>query len=118
MNDTFAEWESVASEAPIADASSVEEIDPFDARGLRLVYGRRDHFGRHHSFNMDIWSTRDGRLLMRCWSQCADIDGRCFEIKGVNVAAIPRRDAKLGFQDSWIPQAVRRAYDTWIGEEY
>jgi hypothetical protein len=89
-------WDSTAP----ATQAQVEWIDYFDARGMRRVYGRGDHFGRNHIFNMDIWKTRDGRLLMRCWSQCDDIDGRSFQITGVDLSAIPARDKEHGFQES------------------
>jgi len=51
MEDDLTYWDS---KPPETDAT-VEEIDHFDARGMRRVYGRGDHFGRHRSFNMDIW---------------------------------------------------------------
>ena len=84
MEGNLTYWES---DAPDTDAV-VSEIEHFDARGMRRVYGRGDHFGRNWSFNMDIWKTRDERLLMRCWSRCEDIDWRSFEIKGVDLAEI------------------------------
>ena len=96
----------------------VEEIEHFDARGMRRVYDRGDNFDRHHSFNMDIWKARDGRLLMRCWSRCEDIDWLSFEIKGVDMVKIPVRDKKTGFEESWVPKAVRKAHALWIQEEF
>jgi hypothetical protein len=107
-------WES---DAPDTDVE-VLEIEHFDARGMRRVYGRGDHFGRNWSFNMDIWKTRDGRLLMRCWSRCEDIDRCSFEIKGVDLTEIPDRNKKTGFEESWVPEAVRQAYEQWINEEF
>jgi hypothetical protein len=90
MEDALTHWDS---EAPTMDAQ-VEEIEHFDARGMCCVYGRGDHFGRHRSFNMDIWKTRDERLMMRCWSRCEDIDWRSFEIKGIDTDKIPEGDTK------------------------
>jgi hypothetical protein len=55
---------------------------------------------------------------MRCWSRCEDIDWRSFEIKGVDMVEIPDRDKKTGFEESWVPKAVRKAYDQWIQEEF
>ena len=107
-------WES---KAPVTDAR-VEEIDYFDARGMRRVYGRGDHYGRHWCFNMNIWKTHDRRLLARFWSRCDDIDGRSFEIKGIDTAAIPRRNKQEHFQDSWVPKAIRKEYDQWIRDEF
>ena len=106
-------WESDAPDT----GALVTEIEHFNARGMRRVFGRGDHFGRHCSFNMDIWKTRDGRLLMRCWSRCEDIDWHSFEIKGVDMVEIPDRDKKMGFEKSWVPKAVRKAYDQWIQEK-
>jgi hypothetical protein len=114
MEGTLTLWES---DAPDKDAV-VSEIEHFDAGGMRRVYGRGDHFGRHYSFNMDIWKTLDGRLLIRCWSRCNDIDWLSFEIKGVDLAEISERPKCRGFLESWVPGAVRQAYDRWITEEF
>jgi len=113
MKDPAVSWDS---DAPATEGET-EAIEPFDARGMHRVYARSDQFGRHGIFNMDIWGTRDGRLLMRCWSRCEDIDGCSFEINGIDAAAIPQRDKKARFQESWIPKAVRNAYDRWIQGE-
>ena len=114
MEDALTYWDS---EAPDMDAR-VEKIEHFDARGMCRVYGRGDHFDRHRSFNMDIWKTRDGRLLMRCWSRCEDIDWRSFEIKVVDPVEIPEGDKKTGFLESWVPNAARKAYDQWMQEKF
>jgi hypothetical protein len=114
MEDALTYWES---EAPEMDVT-MEEIDHFDARGMRRVYGRGDSFGRYRSFNMDIWKTRDERLLMRCWSRCREIDWRSFEIRGADLAEIPERGKSSGFQESWVPHATRLAYENWIEDEY
>ena len=114
MEDALTYWNS---EAPALDAR-VDEIEHFDARGMCRVYGRGDHFGRYRSFNMDIWKTRDGRLLMRCWSRCEDINWRSFEIKGVDSVEIPEGDKKTGFRESWVPKTARKAYNQWVQEEF
>lgn len=114
MQKALIHWDS---DPPRTDAE-VEPIDHFDARGMRLVYRRGDHFGRHTNFNMDIWMTRAGRLLMRCWSRCQDIDGRSFEIKGLDTPEIPEPAKNAGLQDSWVPDAVRKTYNEWIREEF
>ena len=113
MDDALTYWDS---EAPAMDAI-MKEIEHFDARGMLRVYGRGDNFGRYRSFNMDIWKTCDGRLLMRCWSRCEDIDWRSFAIKGVNLVEIPERAKETGFRESWVPKAARKAYNQWIQEE-
>ena len=114
MDGTLTLWES-----DIPDTNAVVlEIEHFDARGMCRVYGRGDNFGRHRSFNMDIWKTCDGRLLMRCWSRCEDIDWRSFEIKGADLAEISERPKCKGFLESWVPGPVRQAYEQWINEEF
>jgi len=105
------------SEESTANAA-VEEINHFVARGMRRVFGRRDHFGRYRTFNMDIWRDRSGRLLMRCWSQSNDVDWRSFEIKGIELSKIPDFDSNHGYQDTWLPKTVRVAYEEWIREEH
>jgi len=114
MEDVLIYWDS----DPPVTAATAEEIDHFDARGMRLVYGRGDHFGRHHSFHMDIWMANNRRLIVRCWSRCGDIDWRSLDIKGVDTSEIPVPDKKKGFQDSWVPEAARNAYCEWIQEEF
>ena len=114
MEDTLTHWES---DVPDTDAV-VLEIEHFDARGMCRAYRRGDNFGRHRSFNMDIWRTLDGRLLMRCWSHCEDIDWRSFEIKGVDLAEISERSKYKDFPDLWIPRSARQAYEQWINEEF
>lgn len=102
---------------PNREIVKVEECDHFDARGMVRVYGRGDRFVRR-IFNMDIWLARDGRLLVRFWSRDADTDWRSFRILGKDPSRIPRRKPPDGFDDRWIPQAVRDAYDEWIEEEW
>lgn len=105
------------SEEPAANAV-VEEIDHFVARGMRRVYGRGDCFIKNHTFHMDIWQDRRGRLLMRFWSRSDDVDERSFEIKGMDLQAIPRLDKMRGFEDLWIPGAVRDIYEQCVREEF
>lgn len=115
MKRSLTHWEC----KPPAQDAQTEEIDHFDARGMCRVYGRGDHFGSVRcSFNMDIWKTSDGRLLMRCWSRREEIGWRSFEIKGVDLASIPKREENKGFPESWVPKSVRNAYNDWIEEEY
>jgi len=113
MKDDPTYWDS----RPPAKDAEVEEIEYFDARGCTSMWPG-DHFGRHRYFHMDIWKTSDGRLLMRFWSRCQDIDGRSFEILGLDSRKIPEREKDSDFQESWVPRAVRRAYNLWIGQEF
>ena len=36
----------------------------------------------------------------------------------MDMVEIPARDKKTGFEESWVPKAVRKAYDQWIQEEF
>ena len=114
--DHIVSWES----EPPETTAIVEESDHFVARGMRRVYGRGDHYGRcrGHTFNMDIWRNRRGRLFMRCWSRLSEVDWRSFEIKGIAIDRIPELDMKRGFEDRWLPKTVRDAYEEWIREEF
>lgn len=114
MNKPLTNWDS----NPPGNDAELQAIDHFDARGMRIVYGRGDHFGPNHKFHMAIWMTRSKRLMMRFWSYCQDIDGRSFEIKGLNTSDVAESGKKAGFQDSWVPHVVRNAYDQWIEEEF
>ncbi len=121
MDDDLILWRS---DAPQSEAT-VEWIEHFDARGMRRVYGRGDWFGRHHSFNMEIWLAHDGHLLMRCWSRCGEIDGRSFCITGIDLSKTakrrmhdPHQDGWAGFDDAWVPAAVRHAYEQWVTDEF
>ncbi|MDT8392073.1 MAG: hypothetical protein RRC34_16345 [Lentisphaeria bacterium] len=112
--DYIAAWGNTYPE----DNCVLEEIDYFNARGMRRIYTRSDCFGRYHSFNMDIWRRSDGELLLRLWSRCTEIDWRAFKIKGIDLAIVPCHEGREFFEDEWIPLAVRQAYDNWITEEW
>ena len=109
MNYQTTSWETSAPRK--TKNVCVDEIKYFDARGMLRVYGRGDHFIGYGTFNLDIWLTRDERLLMRCWSRCMDIDDRSYEIKGIDTAKIPKPDKKSGLAESWVPAVVRKTYN-------
>ena len=106
------------SEVPTATAISIQHVAWFDARGMRRVYGRGDHFANKLKFNMDIWRDRGGRLLGRFWSRNTDVDGRSIEVIGIPPNAIPNRSPETAFSDTWIPEALRQEYEDWIQEEW
>ena len=99
---------------------SVERIDPFHARGMKCVHGRGDHWGgegeRGHHCYMDIFQTRDGRLLMRFWwgrsRYSKDSFSSSFEIKGMSPAMI----SKIDPEESSIPEEVLEVYYEWIDD--
>ena len=55
---------------------------------------------------------------MRFWSRCQEIDGRSFEIIGIDLRKIAEREKSSGLRESWVPRAVRQAYNRWIDEEF
>ena len=83
------------SEGPIDSSIRVEEIDPFDARGKRRVYGRGDIFDRL-TLNIDVWRSRNGRLFVRFWSRSAEVDWRSYEIFGSHLADLFPKPGLLG----------------------
>lgn len=111
-------WFGWCGDKPAAQPGvRLTQIEHFDARGMRSVYGREDDFGRYKRLHLDIWRTRDGRFLMRCWSRCSEIDWRSFEIRGLEASRFPPKGKGTDMNDSWIPMSVRRAYNSWFEEE-
>lgn len=90
--------------------------EDFDARGMRRVYGRTDHYGRS-AFNMDIWLKRDGRLLMRFWSKSSEVDGESYEIIGIEPTVIPVPQPGMPLAEEWVPEVVWKEFDRWVTSE-
>ena len=91
-------------------------IDRFDARGMRLVYGRGDRIllrGRWIVFKMDIWRDRNGSLFARFWSRSTKVDNCWLSIHGIPPDSIPV-SSREGSTDAWIPQTIRREFETWL----
>lgn len=63
---------------------------------------------------MDIWKDKHYRLVMRLWSRNSEVDWESYEIMGVDVHNIPAVVGKSELVDSWVPEAVRNAYEDWI----
>ena len=107
--------------------AAVVEIDAFDARGMKPVFGRGDHFlrgdplglgdhGSKESFHLDMWLTRSGRLLARFWSRSSEIDGMSVEVTGFS-PKLPLPSKGLPLNERWVPQCLRKAYDDWIDDQ-
>jgi hypothetical protein len=90
-------------------SATVRLIEHFNARGMRRVYGRCDHF--HRSYNMDIWRDRDSRLLVRFWSRSDEVDDESWEIIG---APDTRQLSSPPFDEAWIANCLREKYDEWV----
>lgn len=109
------DWESYS---PRNSRARIDYVDAFDARGMRRVYGRGDHFGDKAAFNMDIWRDRSGRLLARFWSRNAEVDTVSLELYGVSDEMIPARSENEAFSDVWIPKVFRHEYEQWVISEF
>lgn len=107
---SLAYWDT---EAPIGPSIRVEEIDHFDARGKRRVYGRGDQFARL-ALNMDIWRSRNGRLVVRFWSRSKEFDWLSYEIVGLLDFESHDDTPTSGFSEDWIPECLRVEYDNWV----
>lgn len=102
-------WEREAETNPSA---RFEVIAHFDARGKHRVYGRSDHFGKL-ALKMDVWQTKDGRLLVRVWSCNDEIDWCSYEIVGLSIDNLSH-DQAAGFGEHWIPECLREEYEDWV----
>lgn len=85
----------------------VEAIADFSARGMHRVYGRGDQF-RNRTLNLDLWKTKDGRLLARFWSRSLEVDPESWEVMGFAGTDFPTGDER------WVPQLLRQCYDSWV----
>ena len=105
MSDSVAAWdEDIAPDRRIR----LEYIDHFNARGMKCVFGRADWFGNKAAFNLELWKTKDGRLLARLYSRSSEVDNESLEVLGYQFADCPELD------DRWVPDVLRRYYDRWI----
>lgn len=112
--DDVVSWES---DPPQSVRLRIEEIDPFDARGMKRVYGRGDHFPGTPALNIDIWQSRSGRLFARFWSRGEDVDEYSYELHGIPPEAISNRDSDSAFSDAWLPKKFRKKYKDWVLSE-
>jgi hypothetical protein len=96
-----------------AQHAKVNYIDHFDARGMRRVYGRGDHFSGGRTLNIDVWLTKRGRLVARFWSRSSEVDGMSLEVTGFSTdLLLPSKLA--GLDERWVPKCLRDEYDTWV----
>jgi hypothetical protein len=94
----------------------IEAVDHFNARGMRLVFGRSDRFPldgkRYYKRNMGIWLTREGRVLARFWARGREVDDESLELIGLSLPYVPDRGSCLS--EDWVPEKLRSAYDAWL----
>ena len=112
-------WENWNSRPPRKTRARTEWIDPFYARGMRLVYGRGDHMVYRHrfKFEMNIWCDRKGNLFARFSSQSNKVDDLSLAIHGIRPSSILERAKGDCFTDAWIPQVLRDEYERWMSEQ-
>jgi hypothetical protein len=107
-------WETISGRRD--PGIEVRSIDYFNARGMRRVFGRSDTFPlagkRTYKRNMDIWLTREGRLLARFWARGCEVDNQSFEIVGLPHPLLWQK--RSGLSEDWVPQRLRNEYDDWL----
>lgn len=101
MANSVAAWDDDIQPDPQV---SLEAIGSFNARGMRRLYGRGDHFGRR-TLNLDLWKSGDGRVLARFWSRSDEVDDESWEVLG------GQADAQ---DEQQVPQRLRDQYDSWV----
>lgn len=106
-------WEE---KGPSKAGISVVMIEEFDARGMRRIFGRGDHFDRR-VFHMDLWQARSGRLFARFWSRGCDMERLSFEIIGFPPKRPIEKYETCGDNEHWVPECLRREYDRWVISE-
>ena len=87
---------------------TVIEIEHFNARGKRRVYGRGEYFDRQPAFHLDMWKSQDGLLFARFWSRGGEVSWRSYEIAGHGEVDFPVQDER------WVPQVLRELYGRWV----
>ena len=107
---SVAHWDTKVRSDPKID---IIEIDHFDARGMRRVYGRGDYF--HRVYNLDIWRDRNKHLFGRFWSRSVNVFDLYFKIIGMRSYPIPE-DSNTSFDERWVPKCLREFYDIWIDD--
>jgi len=106
MTGSVAAWFKTGPSDPCI---KIRMIEPFDARGMRRVYGRKDQFKFRLTFNMNIWKDREGHIYVRFWSHRYEVDWESYEILGSSVW-----DCGPSFDEDSVPQVLREEYDNWI----
>ena len=100
---------------------TLKAIDRFQARGMRLLSSLGVRIvSTPGEFSREIWSTKDGRLLVRFkYTTKSDYD-EAYEIQGMSASDLIAVDYEAGMAVSgddwpeWVPQDVRDAWDEWL----
>jgi hypothetical protein len=66
---------------------------------------------------MDVWQTKDGRILARFWSRSDEVDWCSYEVFGLRVPALDKGHRPTD-GERWIPKCLRDEYDNWVISEF
>ena len=102
--------------APRAPRVVIDIVDKFDARGMRRVYGRSDRRGFGPTLSLDIWQSKNGRILVRFSSRANDVDELSFEIFGYNPTPT-KAPGMIGLDERWVPKQLREEFNNWVLSE-
>jgi hypothetical protein len=83
----------------------LDDIEHFSARDMHRVYGRADHIDKR-TLNLDLWKTKDGRVLARFWSRSQEVDPESWEVIGQPDVGPPG--------EQWVPLCLRQRYESWV----
>lgn len=115
MEEYWSSWDHCKDPFP-APGAKFEYIDHFDARGMRGVYGRGDHWPGKRAMHIDVWLTNNERLVARFWSRSSEVDGMSLEVFGFSADLLQPGKLKC-LDERWVPQCVRDEYDGWVISE-
>jgi hypothetical protein len=82
-------------------------------RGMRLIYGRGDHFGKL-SCGLDMLLRKDGCLFVLFYSPGKRVTYRSYELVGLKLPPLPERGELL--RDDCVPEVLRDLYEAWAVE--
>jgi hypothetical protein len=95
-------------EPAIPSSAKIQQIDKFDARGMRRVYSIGNRIGSQ-TFYLYIWVRKDGQMFARFWSRCEEVDWFSYEITGLKNRFIVGNP-----DDGGVPLVLRKEYDSWV----
>ena len=110
--DGFLNWD-MAKGAAYSKSIRILEVPKISRRGMRLISGRGDHFGRL-SCGLDMLLRKDGRLFVLFYSPGKRVMYRSYELIGLKLPPLPER-GKL-YEDDCVPEVLRDLYEDWTTE--
>ena len=103
------------STKPVARApkAQLDAIPPFSARGMRRIYGRGDHFPGLPTYNLDVWLTKERRIMVRFWSRGSFVDPCSYELRNGRIP-VDTLSSVPAENESHVPLALRAEYEDWV----